>query len=111
MDGQPSSCLDIQGLDYVKPKDAPLPIVGLPIGAGPEAPEYFQHMGSFDTCALNPHNKHKESTSQAEITPSKPEPEKTPTKEVTNIVATLLAEAKDTPETQLFRVRHKSSSL
>lgn len=98
MDGRAGTGLDLQGLDYIKPLDAPLPLVGLPIGAGPESPEYFQHMGSFEGCVLNPHKKNNE-----------PE-DKSDTSEVASIVATLLAEAKDSPESRLFRLHHKKGA-
>ncbi|KAJ4422782.1 hypothetical protein N0V82_002561 [Gnomoniopsis sp. IMI 355080] len=59
--GRIGRCVDMQNLDYIRAKDAPPPLVGLPIGAGPEAPEYMEHIGSFEDCVLHPRNKRDQS--------------------------------------------------
>lgn len=111
MGGRAGSSLDLQGIDYIKPKGSALPLVGLPIGAGPESPEYFEHMGSFETCVLNPHTckkimEPKQDPEEEEETDVK---EETHLEEVPHIVAILLADDSDTLESRLFRLNHKKS--
>lgn len=51
--GKVGPYVDGQTVDYHKAKDAPLPLVGLPIGAGPEGPDLLSHVGRFDRCVLH----------------------------------------------------------
>ncbi|KAK2611380.1 hypothetical protein N8I77_004721 [Diaporthe amygdali] len=43
---------DFQSIEFPKPKSI-LPLVGLPIGAGPEGPPSLSHVGSFEDCVLH----------------------------------------------------------
>lgn len=43
---------DGQTVDYPAAKDAGPPLVGLPIGAGPEGPHLLSHVGNFEDCVL-----------------------------------------------------------
>lgn len=43
---------DYQTVEYPKPKDGALPLVGLPIGAGPEGPPLLSHVRTFEDCVL-----------------------------------------------------------
>lgn len=45
-------CADFQTVDFPK-KEGVLPLVGLPIGAGPEGPAGLPHTGDFDYCVLH----------------------------------------------------------
>ncbi|KUI57594.1 hypothetical protein VP1G_04896 [Cytospora mali] len=46
-----TSCADFQSVEFPKSKDI-LPLVGLPIGAGPEGPTGLTHTGDFSQCVL-----------------------------------------------------------
>ncbi|KUI66359.1 hypothetical protein VM1G_02072 [Cytospora mali] len=46
-----TSCADFQSVEFPKSKDL-LPLVGLPIGAGPEGPTGLTHTGDFSQCVL-----------------------------------------------------------
>lgn len=82
--------LDLQPVDYCKPADAPLPLVGLPIGAGPEGASLFSHVGPFRDCVLSLRGRR---ASEA-------------------VVAALLDEAADdTRETRLGRLQRNSKSV
>lgn len=118
--GKIGRCVDMQNLEYVKAKDAPPPLVGLPIGAGPEGPEYLEHMGSFEDCVLNQRNKgqlsrqqaprsHPDAT-QAWETAQLQEPEQTSSKADGQIVVGLLEAAHDSPSSRLLRLTHKKSA-
>lgn len=121
--GRQGRCVDMQNLEYIKSKDAPPPLVGLPIGAGPEAPDYMEHMGSFEDCQLNQRNKARMSQHQAPRTP----PETTPPWETTQLhqtsqpeqadsningqmVVGLLEAANDSPSSRLLRLTHRKSA-
>ncbi|ROW11038.1 hypothetical protein VMCG_00907 [Cytospora schulzeri] len=47
-----TSCADMQSVDFPKPSGV-LPLVGLPIGAGPEGPADLPHTGDFNYCVLH----------------------------------------------------------
>ncbi|KAK7738466.1 hypothetical protein SLS53_005985 [Cytospora paraplurivora] len=47
-----TSCADFQSVEFPKPRNA-LPLVGLPIGAGPEGPAGLPHTGDFMSCVLH----------------------------------------------------------
>lgn len=47
-----TSCADVQSVDFPKPSGV-LPLVGLPIGAGPEGPAGLPHTGDFSLCVLH----------------------------------------------------------
>lgn len=113
--------MDVQGLDYVKAKDAPLPLVGLPIGAGPEAAGHMGHIGSFQDCVLHQRNKAKQSQ-QAPTTQGTTKPQEaahfqqaieagqTGDNGDCLIVGGLLAAANDTPDSRLVRLTHRKSA-
>lgn len=116
-------CVDMQNLEYIKPKDAPRPLVGLPIGAGPEAPEYMEHIGSFEDCLLNQKNKARVTQQQApRIPPEATQPWETtqlqqstqPEQNGSNIdgevVVGLLQAANDSPSSRLLRLTHRKSA-
>ncbi|KAL1865514.1 hypothetical protein Daus18300_007159 [Diaporthe australafricana] len=46
---------DCQSIEFPRPKGT-LPLVGLPIGAGPEGPPEFSHVGKFQDCVLHTKN-------------------------------------------------------
>lgn len=47
-----TNCADFQSVDFPKTEGI-LPLVGLPIGAGPEGPADLPHTGDFDSCVLH----------------------------------------------------------
>ncbi|ROW02031.1 hypothetical protein VPNG_07682 [Cytospora leucostoma] len=47
-----TSCADFQSVEFPRPKNV-LPLVGLPIGAGPEGPAGLPHTGDFVSCVLH----------------------------------------------------------
>lgn len=123
--GRQGRCVDMQNLEYIKPKDAPPPLVGLPIGAGPEAPDYMEHIGSFEDCLLNQRNKGQMPQQQqhAPRTPSEAiQPrEATQLQQAPNsgqsgsgtdveVVVGLLEAANDSPSSRLLRLTHKKSA-
>lgn len=119
--GRTGRCVDVQNLDYIRAKDAPPPLVGLPIGAGPEAPEYLGHTGSFEDCVLRHSNKGKQSqqATQAQGTygsQQAPRPQQGDQSGQTSdnihrqTIGGLLAVANDTRETRLLRLTHKKSA-
>lgn len=46
---------DFQSIEFPRPKGT-LPLVGLPIGAGPEGPPELSHVGSFQDCVMHTKN-------------------------------------------------------
>lgn len=47
-----TSCADFQSVEFPGPEDV-LPLVGLPMGAGPEGPAGLPHTGDFVSCVLH----------------------------------------------------------
>lgn len=118
--GRIGRCVDMQNLEYVKAKDAPPPLAGLPIGAGPEGPEYWEHMGSFEDCVLKQRNKgqisqqqapraHPDATQAWGITQVS-QPEQTCSDIDGQVVVGLLEAANDSPSSRLLRLTHKKSA-
>ncbi|KAI3390736.1 hypothetical protein diail_8771 [Diaporthe ilicicola] len=50
-----SGLADCQSIEFPRPEGT-LPLVGLPIGAGPEGPPGFSHVGTFQDCVLHTKN-------------------------------------------------------
>lgn len=116
-------CVDMQNLEYIKPKDAPPPLVGLPIGAGPEAPDYMEHIGSFGDCQLNQSNKARMSQQKAPRGPQEAtqpwetiqlqqtvQPDQADSNINGEVVVGLLESANDSPSSRLLRLTHRKSA-
>ncbi|KAJ4397086.1 hypothetical protein N0V93_001310 [Gnomoniopsis smithogilvyi] len=119
--GRMGRCVDMQNLDYIKAKDAPLPLVGLPIGAGPEAPEYMDHIGSFEDCVLHPRNTRTQcqqalkTQRAAHALEASEHQQASGHEQIGNDihdqgVRGLLAAAQDTHHSRLARLTHKKSA-
>ncbi|KAF3762597.1 hypothetical protein M406DRAFT_72586 [Cryphonectria parasitica EP155] len=92
--GEFNQTVDIQPVEYPKPDNAPLPLVGLPIGAGPEGPPALCHVGAFEDCVLR-----RPRVPASRVYTSE------------GVVAMLLVEANDTRATRLARLLRKSASI
>lgn len=113
--------MDMQNLDYIKAKDAPPPLVGLPIGAGPEAPEHMEHIGNYEDCRLHPRNKTKISHQALSTRQAAQDHEAATVQQGkkhervgktidSQVVSGLLYTANDTQHSRLVRLTHKKSA-